>query len=222
MELSKYICYYGLYHDKPVDESGAPSSNNGWVYSAMAKHLNLPINHGLQTETYLKCRNCAQDFMRIDRLPGKRTPPLSHDELIGLKSLNKINADMMKVYDWYMYGDVRTYATISWFSAIKEAYKHRKEHRNFWWETNNMGMAKLSNKVKPWHKSYIKNDPSLIFYLHVIHTAIFGDTSSKNLCLLMCEDLRCNWLKLLFNKKKQYKKYFGEDHIFYKVLCTTR
>lgn len=211
---NQYKCKYGLYHDKKVI-NGEPSSNNGWIYTAYGLKLFGEVY--IESNTFNECYQSTQDFMRIDRLPNKRTPPLSIDEVIGMVSLGVLNADMLEAYDWYMYGDIRAYKKIRWIDSIKEAWRCRKQHRNYWWKRNNIKMAKLACKIMPWHKAYIKGKPNLWFALHVIFTAMGNNTSAKNLCLLMCEDLNSP-LKYLFNKKKQYADYFEDGHIFRESL----
>lgn len=57
----------------------------------------------------------------------------------------------------------------------------------------------------------------IAFKLHILFTAIFGNNSTKNLAVLMLEDLNSKYLIKLFNKGKQYREYFGELHDLYRL-----
>ena len=216
--MSKYVCKYGLYHDREV-KNGEPSSNNGWIYTAYANRLGLDIN---RDQIYATQCNCfilpgLHPIYMFSRLPGKLYPPLSRDEVLGMASLG---FDVMIYYGWYMY-------KMDWkpdyIKAIKTLWRIRKEHRNNVWEQHHYEAFPLAFKL--WHhdRYYInsifpKRKPTIfqwiMFQLYVISTILQNNISAKNVCLLQLEDLNSRWWIRFFDKKKQYAEYFSEDHIF--------
>lgn len=88
---------YGLYHDKPVID-GKPSSNNGFIYSAYAKKLGLPV--GDLSEVF---NNCLVNGKFIKRLPNKPLPVVSKDELLGSAALGLLKQHHLNGFNFSPY-----------------------------------------------------------------------------------------------------------------------
>lgn len=215
---NKYICKHGLYHDKPVI-NGEPSSNNGWIYTAYAKKLHLMT--GNYQQLMFKCLSTEPPFL-INRLPDKKYPPISKDELIGMFSLNH---DFFYVLQRWNFISVKV-KKVPVYRQILAMLKLINKHRNYVWQ-NNLTDAypivfKLPASDRYYMKKVMKENYSyfemISFYINYIFT-IYGDnTSSKNILWLQLKDMN-SWFLIRFIKQKEnFLKYFGENHVFNKGL----
>lgn len=91
--MQNYEDKYGRYHHKPCI-NGEPSSNNGWIYSAYADKLGLPLNDSELQSCFNKCLNEHNTF--ILRSPLKGLPPMSRDEILGAAALGLLKARNLK------------------------------------------------------------------------------------------------------------------------------
>jgi len=93
--MNNYVDQYGRYHDKPVTQSNPVSSNNGWIYTAYAKKVGLPIDiYKLEMAADM----CDQGYGVLWRTPGKESPPMSRDEILGLAELGLLKPEHLR--DW--------------------------------------------------------------------------------------------------------------------------
>jgi hypothetical protein len=97
MTLKDYTDKYGRIHDEPTI-NGEPSSNNGWLFTAVANKLGHPISvdpiAGLE---------CAAHFIRHPREMKKPTPPISRDEVLGLAYLRFISSSQLDNWNFSPY-----------------------------------------------------------------------------------------------------------------------
>lgn len=233
--MNNYKCKYGLYHDKPVKDD-EPSSNNGWLYTAMAMLLGvqeLDTVHFMQLrDTYEECLNDNTNRLYfIYRLPNKVHPPISRDEVVGLTFLGSSLPHLLLQNKWYMF---RTHKII-WHSLIdqlKAIWSIRDQHRNYFWQ-NNLDEAYPIAMRLWWHDRYyikkvmgIRPNPLefILFYLYAFSVIKKGSAGEKNLLTVQLADIgaKGGWIaKEMLNHidvRENIKEYFGEDHIFYKKM----
>ena len=128
-EMNNYIDQYGRYHDRPVTASNPIPSNNGWIYTAYADKVGLPVDD-------YKLRYCVDLSTQGDdviwRSPGDPTPPMSRDEILGLVSLELIATPK----DWnFSPYPIPKFSLKKLIPQLKLLYEHRKE-RNYFWQNN--------------------------------------------------------------------------------------
>lgn len=127
--MNEYQDVYGRWHDK-VTVEGRPSSNNGWIYTAYAKKLGFPINMGQMRDCARQCMIKTPDGRWVfTRSPGKKEPPMSRDEVLGLVYLGVLG---FREGDW----GFSPYGVPSFnpFKSIAALWRMRKAHRNAIWE----------------------------------------------------------------------------------------
>lgn len=228
IEQDNYKCKYGLYHDKPVHNK-EPSSNNGFIYTAYAKHL-LPntIDYETVSNTFNACRK-SNNPLKITRLPGMEFPVMSKDEVIGAVSLGLLHDEELQ-NSHYNFCSLDAYQPkpLSFgrvLKALRALYGIRKEHRNYIWQNEVVDGYALAFRLMPWDTYYTKKmagkSTSVLekvsFYLDFLFT-VFGDNKSTKMMLwLKLEDLK-HPLRKLTSKKKYVKLYFRPGHVFRKIL----
>ena len=120
----KYIDRYGRYHDRPV-ENGEPSSDNGWLYTAVAKRLGAEVNLSPNAAQY-----CAENLERHPLTVTNRPyVPFSRDEVLGLAYLGYLKPEHLDGWNFSPY-------PLPKFNPIKlvqQLWRVRKEHRTFFW-----------------------------------------------------------------------------------------
>lgn len=219
--MNKYICRYGLYHDKPMRLDNNPSSNNGWIYTAYGQKLGH--RYGLIAETFEKCKldENASRLYFISRLPDKLYPPISRDEILGLVSLG---FDPLE-YGWAMYREIHK---PNYWLAIKTLWKIRKEHRNTVWEQSHVEGFCIAFKLWFHDRYYINKmqnkcnfKPTNLFYMcmfqiYALSTILQSNISATNVLTLQLEDMNSKFWIRFIDKKANYLEYFGKDHIFNK------
>lgn len=129
---NNYIDVYGRYHHKPVTEIKPIPSNNGWIYTAYAKKLGLPVDQFKTRNCFTQCTNIMD--RKILRSPGKELPPISRDEILGLSYLGYL-------IPIYMNGFNFSPRPLPKFNAIKFVTQGIKllinrNDRNYFWENN--------------------------------------------------------------------------------------
>ena len=95
---TKYTDRWTRYHDKPCVD-GEPSSNNGWIYTAYAHLLGLPVDIRKLSICFKACI-VSTDRMVINRTPHKQLPPMSRDEILGLVVLGLLSAKTLEKNHW--------------------------------------------------------------------------------------------------------------------------
>jgi hypothetical protein len=119
---------YGRYHDKPCID-GEPSSNNGWIYTAYANKLRLPLD---QTKLALCYNQCSAG--KLIRSPGQDFPPQSRDEVLGMAALGFLRSPHMNGWNFSPFPLPR----LNLITLAKQLCQIRGQHRNYFWQ-NNLG-----------------------------------------------------------------------------------
>lgn len=179
-----FMCHYKLYHDRPInkwDENGLPlsRSNNGWIYTAIANALGLPVDRNyLDTKVLSECvKDRSEDGIYYWwRLPKKRFPPMSRDEVLGISSLRFFDAEMVDDFHWSWvreeYLQVPVWRQIKaaihlalpekvgikkieskWYSLKKFEFDIEWKHRNYVWQEGVTDAFPFAMKLF-WHDRY--------------------------------------------------------------------
>lgn len=225
--MNRYQDEFGIYHDKAGNISG-----NGVLYSAYALQLGLYSPEDIFKVGSMFPELVSQDEV-LNLIYTKRyfdnEAPDSLDNLVGFIRWDTLSYRDYEKAGWYFRGSKDSYKQYSWFQFIKTSWKYRKqlkEDRNYFHENDLPEIGKLAYWI-PWqYRYYMKRRrgesagliETVAFYTHVLFTSRIKKTSPKNIAVLMLEDLGSKCLIKLFNKKRQYKEYFGEEHPFYKEV----
>lgn len=217
-----------FYHDKPT-KNGDPSSNNGFIYTAYSNYLAPDsISRNAILARYINCRESLDPLM-INRLPYKKLPPQSKDEIIGMVSLGLLSNGELEASHWNFCNIDdkfdRKLTIKSFFKAAISLFKVRKEHRNYAWENNMTETYPLMFNLPLWDRYYVKKQYSVspnlaevtFFYLNAAMTYFKGNKSSRMMLWLQLSDLRHPLLKYI-PRNKWVRTYFGDDHTFTKNL----
>lgn len=225
--MNKYQDSQTYYHDKPC-VNGLPSSNNRNLYTAYSKYLApRTIDMNKIRAAYSDCI-VFRDPMIINRLPGKLTPPLSKDEVIGMTSLGLLSYHLLQrsFFNFcnYDFGE-RKLTILSTIKALFALYKIRKEHRNYVWENKVYDAYPLAFRLPPEDIYYVKTmnnvTPTLfekiVFNLNMRNVIKSGDKSSRMMLWLKLKDIDHSMADEL-PIKSYVLDYFGKDHIFYQNI----
>jgi hypothetical protein len=124
--VNNYIDRYGLYNVEPVDQDGLPTGNDGWILTAYAKKLGLPVNSARLEVTW--------DYLDypFERIPGKKEPPVSRDVVLGLVSLGILSSrDLAKAKWTFSPFPLPPFNPVKLIKQIRQA---RGQHRNYFWK----------------------------------------------------------------------------------------
>lgn len=239
MNNVSYVCKYGLYHDKPCAVEGydtnirlgnyptaiyAPSSNNGWIYTAYAKALGMPVDFALVHKTYLKCKEVEDKNFLAVRLPGKEEPPISRDEAIGMHYLGKdIGLRLMLFWDWNL-SNSELWESYSWLKSFKTTLSLRDKHRNYIWENKVYPAYRFGFLIGYHDRYYIKkttgNKSTLLefvwFYMYVITTFFSKKHYVKNVLWLQLSHVKSKFWIMFLRRKNNFISEFGLSHPFNK------
>jgi hypothetical protein len=131
--MNNYIDSFGRYHDKPVTDGNPNPSNNGWIYTAYAEKLELPID-------YLGLGLCFKQCKKVDesgrtyliRSPNKELPPISRDEILGMAALGFLKPRHLNGWNFSPFAIPK----FSLIKTIKQFLELRNKHRNYLWQNN--------------------------------------------------------------------------------------
>ena len=229
--MNEYQDKWSRWHDKPC-LNGEPKSNNGWIYTAYGKYLDP--NHlesrdmMSRLDCYIGCKK-NQSPIKIDRLPGKLTPPLSKDEVIGLVSLGLLTRHELEDSHWNFCNFVEYQPKkLNFLSVCKAAillYKARNEHRNYIWQNKVESAYSLAFWLAPHDQYYVikryGNKATILqtiaFYLNIVSVWRSDNKSTKMMLWLQLTDLN-HWLAKKVPRDKWVRNYFVENHPFVKGL----
>lgn len=115
---------YGRIHDTETD-GDSPSSDNGWLYSAVAKKLGVELNIDYRVGIY-----CA---MYLKRHPSTVTNrpyvPISRDEILGLAYLGYLEPHHLEGWNFSPF----LLPKFNLIKLIKQLLEARGQHRNYFW-----------------------------------------------------------------------------------------
>lgn len=125
-----YINELGLYDVDP-NTDGKPTSNDGWILTAYAQKLGLPVDKSrlILTKEMLTTR---ADGLPIERLPNKQTPFLSRDVILGLVALKLISVSQLEKANWNF--SPFKLPKFNLFKLISQLYQLKGKHRNHFWQ----------------------------------------------------------------------------------------
>ena len=202
-EVMTYIDKYGRYHHKPTDGIN-PSSGNGWIYTAYAVKLGLPVNKYKLNECF---KLCSQNGILI-RNPNMETSPISRDEILGLAKLGLLKPKVIKGFNFSPYPIPR-------FNPFKLAVQlwdlrpSLKRHRNYFWENNLDQLYRFAFSVPLVDRDFILNNTEMETDIisHAVYWAIAKIDS------MFGKDSGIRWLK--YGKSLEaMQEEFPEDHPF--------
>jgi hypothetical protein len=128
-----YTDKYGRIHDKPTDGVNH-SSGNGWIYSALAVFLGVPLELDKEGAKW-----CAENLSRHPYVTtvGADTSPISRDEVLGLAYLGYLKPEHLKGWSFSPF-PIPSFNPIKLF---KQAYSlvdwktKTLKHRTTFWKT---------------------------------------------------------------------------------------
>lgn len=230
---SKYQDVFYRWHDKPV-YGGLPSSNNGWVYTAYAKELGLLKKENEFSTIKYYFKSCKRNNypLKIDRIFGIKTPPISKDEIIGLVYMGYLAYEELKNSDWNFcnldeYDQTKTKLTFkTGLKALFALYKLRNGHRNDVWKLKVVEAYPLAFRLMPWDKYYVKkvygkevSIYEIIMFALNFWFVLFSDNfSTRNLLWLQLRDMKYFKMAKMLNPKANFYNYFKDDHPFREAL----
>jgi hypothetical protein len=163
--------------------------------------------------------------MIINRLPGKLTPLMSKDEVVGMVSLGLLSYKTLERSHFNFcnrdFGP-RKLSLMIIIKAIYTLFKIRKEHRNYVWQNRLYSAYPLAFRLSPEDIYYVKAMSgvkttlleNIVFNLNIYTTMKWGNRSSKMFLWLKLKDLNHSTADKL-PLKAYVLDYFGKDHIFY-------
>jgi len=223
-EGNVYICKYGLWHHKPV-KNGEPSSNNGWIYTAIARHLGL-----VDKEDYYSLLSVYQDCkgkgdFTLERFPDYAgVPPISRDEIIGMRSLEFLPIELLTENKWSFLSERKKYE-VGFIRIAKALWYLKDKHRNEIWQKPVKDAWSVGFKI--WHHDRHHLLISsfrlttvfnfIMFNLYALITLLRNDSAEKNLLWVQLMDLKSSFWIRFINVEKDLLDVFGPDHPFYQM-----
>jgi hypothetical protein len=213
-----------MYHDKEV-KNGEPSSNNGWLYSALGCAIGKETHFLALQRTFSMCFYFNEDGFYVVRLPMKFEPPFSRDEAIGMVSLFPEFAEALIGNDFYYLGSKPKKLPSLW-NQLKAVYSLKGKHRNFVWENDPPVYAAYPIVFRLWwnDRYYVKKTLKkrvtifewLFFHVGAVQTILYGTAGLENILWLQLKDLDSKFLTKFIDQKQNFIEYFKNEHVFNK------
>jgi|11BtaG_2_1085332.scaffolds.fasta_scaffold00997_5 hypothetical protein len=237
--MNNYQDRFTRFHDKPTDGRN-PSSNNGFIYTAYAKHI-VPdmVDQMKITECVHKCLVDKNKF-QINRNPNDPTPPLSRDEVMGILSIYKNTGygdllyKCLKSNHWNFCNlpeyEKKPLNLNRILTAADILYDIKDEHRNTVWKENMIDAYPLAFRLPPSDIYYLKrlygDKPNMLerlhFYAETLQSVYKGDKSGRVITWLKIKDLGLEdtflGKKVIAREKQSFEEYLGKEHILTKNI----
>lgn len=128
MSLANYTDRWGRVHDKPIKGNGKYPSNNGWLYSAVAKRLGTSIMVHASG-----ARFCA--LFRV-RHPDQEAPPISRDEILALAYLGYLYPNYLDGWNFspFPIPKFKLFDTLRQAFSLVDWKTRTLKHRNTFWK----------------------------------------------------------------------------------------
>jgi hypothetical protein len=130
--MNSYWDIYGRLHHKPCI-NGAPSSNNGWIYTAYAdKLMTIDLDRNSLTECFNKCiiKDAINNRSFLIRSPNKDLPPISRDEILGMSALGFLKPEHLNGWNFSPY----PLPKFNLFKTISQFIELIGKDRNYLWQ----------------------------------------------------------------------------------------
>jgi hypothetical protein len=239
--MNNYQDRFTRFHDKPTDGQN-PSSNNGFIYTAYAKHV-LPDMVNL-TSIAACVNKCCVDHNKFqyNRNPNDPTPPMSRDEVMGMLSILKGNSNPFGIVMYSaLKGNHWNFCNLPEYekkpltlnrilTAADALYDIKDEHRNTVWKENIIEAYPLAFRLPPSDIYYLKklygDKPNMLerihFYAETLQSVYKGDRSGRMITWLKIKDLGLEdtflGKKVISREKQTFEEYFGKEHILSKSI----
>jgi hypothetical protein len=130
--MKNFTDKWGRYHHKEVTDANPVPSNNGWIYTAYAYKLDLPLDWLMLGFCYRSCRQLDSEFTRmyLIRSPDKFSPPISRDEVLGMAALGFLRPQHLDGWSFCPY-KIPAFNPIK---TIQQFMELRGKHRNYLWQ----------------------------------------------------------------------------------------
>jgi len=125
MEELKYTDRYGRIHDGPSDGDN-PSSDNGWLYSAVAKRAGYPIS--VSEDTALHCSSARK--RHPPTVTNRPYVPISRDEILGLAYLGYLKPRHLNGWNF----SPEPLPKLNIILLVKQLLEARGQHRTYFWQ----------------------------------------------------------------------------------------
>lgn len=162
-----YTDVIGRIHDKPAVE-GKPSSNNGFLYTAVAKKLGLPVRVDDTAATI-----CAIDRRRHPKYLDIQAPPISRDEVLGLAILGYTDHRVLNTWNFSPY----KLPKFNLFKLLRQAndnvesyFPFKLKHRNHFWQNGHDQLYRFAFMV-PFSDRHaiLKANFKYSYFWHLVH-----------------------------------------------------
>lgn len=194
----------GRIHDQPTD-GFSPSSNNGFLYTAVAKRLKYSLRVDLSWASI-----CCFKRQRHPHYLKPDSPPMSRDEVLGLfYLLGDDTSTRSIVRDWYFGKDkpkLQPLRLIKQLAHLVDWKNLKLKHRNTFWKEGLDQIELLAYRVPLKDRHFLLKcigKYSLIY--HLIHVTMH---------LKQPKDRSARLLRFLKTgkDKESVANYFGPDH----------
>lgn len=219
--MNTFVDYLGMYHDKATVNM-MPSSNNAWIYSAIANITGVkPYDVRELKETFQKATDFGGLFI-YRRFPAASStpPPISIDELVGMAYFFPLEVayDLDKRnWKWYK-EELLPDVDLKWWQVLFAILYLAGKHRNFVWKKEVFEAYSVVFKVYFNRYFFLKRAgwstdlfDKVQFYLYFLVNYTFGDPSSKILAWVQYKALHP---KSRLLPRKAFKEIYPEDHPF--------
>jgi hypothetical protein len=200
--MNSYIDKYGRYHHKPVTNNNLIPSNNGWIYTAYAKKLNISLDADSLSQCFEQCLESKDGRSVLYRHPisEQNSVPISRDEILGMAALDLLKPHHLNKWNFSPF-------PLPKFNILKtlcQFWQIRDKHRNYFWQNNLSHVYRFAFSVPISDRHFILNKWGKfnIFYflVHKVSSLLDGKTG-------------LDWLK--YNSDIDLmKKEFPFDHPF--------
>jgi hypothetical protein len=238
--MNNYQDHYSRFHDKPVTDKNPIPSGNGWIYTAYAEKVNIPLDLFTLGICFKACKVPTLYGETLLRSPGRENPPISRDEILGLAALGFLKPHHLNKWSFSPY-PIPKFNLIKLIKQLLEISPRlvRKipsvdvsvgkftltklplgfyifnKHRNYFWKNNLDQLYRFAFSVPLQDRHSILKSWGKFQFFNPIHLfyAAYGKISSK------ISPGAMDWLK--YDEKKGLagiKKEFPEDHPIRKKL----
>lgn len=214
--MNNYIDIYGRYHHKVVTVANPTPSGNGWIFTAYAAKLNLPLNLSQLEKGFKACKqvNEVNGHLYFIRNPNSVTSPISRDEILGMSALGLLQP--RHLYDWNF--SPYTMPRFSLFKLAKQLLELAPtlvgktleyKHRNYFWQNNLDQIYRFAFSVPVTDRAFILEKWGKLSLLNPVH--LFYIAAAKLDKLFTKKPNGISWLKYGIGKKEMGQE-FPEDH----------
>lgn len=167
--MNNYSDAFSRIHHKPVTTANPFPSGNGWLYTAYAARVGVPVNQLALEVAFDLCSQKVDGRTVLIRNPGQVNSPFSRDEVLGAVDLGLLKPEHLDGWSFSPFPP-QEFKPLRLAQQLVQLYEHR-EDRNYFWQNSLEQVYRLAFSVPVVDRYFILQKWGTFQFYNPLHLA---------------------------------------------------